>query len=38
MWFSSAKAMAELGYRPRPVREGVVEALAWFRATGALPK
>ena len=34
MFFSSAKAMAELGYRPRPAREAVADAVAWFRANG----
>lgn len=32
MFFSSAKAMAELGYKPRPVREAIEDAVAWFRA------
>ena len=32
MFFSSAKAMAELGYRPRPAREAIADAVAWFRA------
>ncbi len=34
MFFSSAKAMAELGYRPRPVREAIEDSVAWFRANG----
>ena len=34
MFFSSAKAQAELGYRARPYREALVDALAWFRAHG----
>jgi len=34
MFFSSAKARAELGYAPRPAREAVVDAIAWFRANG----
>jgi dihydroflavonol-4-reductase len=38
MFFSSAKAMAELGYRPRPVREAVEDAVAWFRANGMLAR
>ena len=33
MYFSSAKAVAELGYRPRPARDAVADAVAWFRAT-----
>ena len=36
MYYSSAKAIDELGYRPRPVREAVEDALAWFRANGML--
>jgi dihydroflavonol-4-reductase len=34
MFFSSAKAERELGYKARPYREALVEALAWFRANG----
>jgi dihydroflavonol-4-reductase len=34
MYFSSAKAVAELGYRMRPVQEALAEALEWFRAAG----
>ena len=36
MFYSSAKAMAELGYRPRPARQAVEDAVAWFRANGML--
>ena len=36
MFYSSAKAMAELGYKARPAREAVVDAVAWFRAAGML--
>jgi len=32
MFFSSAKAIRELGYRPRPVRQALEDAVAWFRA------
>jgi len=32
MFFSSAKAQQELGYRARPYIEGLRDALAWFRA------
>jgi dihydroflavonol-4-reductase len=32
MYFSSAKAMQELGYRPRPATEGIADAVAWFAA------
>ena len=36
MFFTSAKAERELGYRSRPSREGVADALAWFRTAGYL--
>ena len=36
MFYSSAKAQAELGYRARPAREAVEDAVAWFRAAGML--
>jgi dihydroflavonol-4-reductase len=36
MFFSSAKAMRELGYAPRPVRAAIEDAVAWFRANGML--
>jgi dihydroflavonol-4-reductase len=32
MFFSSAKAERELGYRARPYLEGLRDALDWFRA------
>jgi dihydroflavonol-4-reductase len=38
MFFSSAKAAAELGYRARPAREAIVDAVAWFRAAGYLER
>jgi dihydroflavonol-4-reductase len=34
MYFSSAKAVAELGYRMRPAREALAEAIEWFRTAG----
>jgi dihydroflavonol-4-reductase len=34
--FSSDKAKAALGYAPRPAREGLVDAVAWFREHGYL--
>ncbi len=37
MYFSSAKARAELGYAPRPARAAVRDAIAWFRAAGMVP-
>lgn len=36
MFFTSEKAERELGYRSRPCREGVVDALSWFRTAGYL--
>ena len=36
MYFSSAKAERELGYRARPYREGLRDALDWFRHAGYL--
>jgi dihydroflavonol-4-reductase len=36
MFFSSAKAMRELSYAPRPVRRGIQDAVTWFRANGML--
>lgn len=36
MYFSSAKAERELGYRARPYREGLKDALDWFREAGYL--
>ncbi|HJS87879.1 MAG TPA: hopanoid-associated sugar epimerase [Acetobacteraceae bacterium] len=36
MFFSSAKAVRELGYHARPAAEAVRDAVAWFRANGML--
>ena len=36
MWYSSEKAKRTLGYAPRPARQAIVEAVAWFRAAGYL--
>jgi len=36
MFYSSAKAMRELGYQSRPARRAVEDAVAWFRANGML--
>ena len=36
MYFSSAKAMRELGYKARPPIEGLADALTWFGAQGYL--
>ena len=38
MFFSSAKASRELGYVARPPDEALRDAIAWFRANGALPQ
>jgi dihydroflavonol-4-reductase len=34
MFFSSAKAERDLGYHARPYREGLMEAVSWFREHG----
>jgi dihydroflavonol-4-reductase len=36
MFFSSAKARAELGFSTRPYAKGLEDALAWFGANGYL--
>jgi dihydroflavonol-4-reductase len=36
MYFTSEKAERELGYRARPYREGLRDALDWFRQAGYL--
>ena len=36
MYYSSAKAEAELGYVARPHAEAVADAVAWFRAAGMI--
>lgn len=36
MFFSSAKAVAELDYRARPAEEAIGDALDWFRAQGMI--
>jgi dihydroflavonol-4-reductase len=36
MYFSSARAEQELGYRPRPAAEALRDAVAWFRDSGFL--
>ena len=38
MFFSSAKAMRELGYTPRPARAAIEDAIAWFKVNGMLPQ
>lgn len=34
MFFTSERATQELGYRPRPAREAIADAIAWFREHG----
>jgi len=34
MYFSSARAIAELGYAPRPARQAIADAVAWFKVNG----
>ena len=36
MFFTSEKASRELGYKPRPAREGIADAVSWFQANGYL--
>ena len=36
MFFTSARAQAELGYQPRPAAAAVADALTWLRAQGLL--
>jgi dihydroflavonol-4-reductase len=36
MYFSSAKAIRELGYKPRAARTAIADAVAWFAAEGYL--
>jgi len=36
MYFTSAKAVAELGYSPRPVDRALEDAIAWFRRMGKI--
>ena len=36
MFFSSTRAMTELGYAPRPAQQAIADAVAWFKANGYL--
>lgn len=36
MFYSSAKAAAELGYHPRPTSDALTDAITWFRTAGML--
>jgi len=37
MFFRWDKAARELGYAPRPARDALADAVAWFRANGYIP-
>jgi hypothetical protein len=37
MFASHAKASRELGFAPGPVDSALERAIAWFRASGAMP-
>ncbi|HLO74888.1 MAG TPA: NAD-dependent dehydratase, partial [Magnetospirillum sp.] len=37
MYFSSAKAERELGYRHRPATAALADAVEWYRQQGMLP-
>jgi dihydroflavonol-4-reductase len=36
MYFTSDKASRELGYKPRPARDAIADAVEWFNANGYL--
>lgn len=36
MFFSCAKAVAQLGYNPRPAERAIIDAIAWFESAGRL--
>jgi dihydroflavonol-4-reductase len=36
MYFTSAKAERDLGYRARPAESALADAIAWYRARGDL--
>jgi dihydroflavonol-4-reductase len=38
MHFDSSRSLAELGLRPRPIRQSLADALTWLRNTGCLPR
>ncbi len=38
MFFTSAKAQAELGYSARAYGEAIADAMAWFREHGYIAK
>ena len=38
MHFDSSRSLAELGLRPRSIRESLVDALGWLRLSGQIPR
>jgi dihydroflavonol-4-reductase len=38
MYFTTAKAERDLGFRPRPYRTALEDAIRWFDAAGYLDK
>jgi dihydroflavonol-4-reductase len=36
MYYSSARAQAELGYQARPYAQALADAVAWFRGAGMI--
>jgi dihydroflavonol-4-reductase len=38
MFFTAAKAERDLGFRPRPYRQGLEDAIGWFRQAGYLDR
>jgi dihydroflavonol-4-reductase len=38
MFFTAAKAERDLGFRARPYREALADAVQWFAAAGYLDK
>jgi dihydroflavonol-4-reductase len=34
MFFSSARAISELGYAPRPAQQAIADSVAWFKGNG----
>jgi dihydroflavonol-4-reductase len=36
MFFTTSRAVAELGYAPRPARQAIADAIGWFKANGYL--
>jgi dihydroflavonol-4-reductase len=38
MHFDSSRTLAELGLRPRSIRESLADALAWLRLSGLIPR